>query len=132
MGIFCQFKLPLHTDNRFTLIPFELKDQVLFEVRRVYAIVDAQAPTGAHCHKTEEEYFICFQGSVTAEIDDGTGKRDVVLGQGDGIYVGTYVWHHFKNFARNTVLVALSSTNYNATRTDYIINYNEFKQLNDH
>ena len=129
MDKFRQFKLPLHADQRFTLIPFEFKDQIQFDVKRVYAIVDVQAPTGEHCHKTEEEYFICFQGQVTAEIDDGTGKRDIILNQGDAIYVGTYVWHHFKDFAPHTVLVALSSTNYDPTRSDYITDYEEFNRV---
>lgn len=127
MEKFKQFTLPIHTDDRISLIPFELKDQIDFEVKRVYAIVDGKKPTGSHCHKVEAECFICFQGSCVAEVDDGSGLRDVALAQGDAIYVAPYVWHHFKSFTPGTVVVALSSTNYSATREDYIESYDEFR-----
>lgn len=129
MREFRQFKLPTHTDDRFSLTPLELKDHVPFTVVRVYAITDAHKPTGSHCHKVEQECFVCFSGSCVAEVDDGSGLRDVPMQAGDAIYVGTYVWHHFKDFAAHTVLVALSSTNFNPNREDYIQDYDEFKKI---
>jgi mannose-6-phosphate isomerase-like protein (cupin superfamily) len=127
MGVFKKFKLPTHTDDRFSLTPLEVKEYLDFEIKRVYAITQAVKSTGSHCHKVEQESFICFVGSVTAEIDDGSGLQDVKMEAGDAIYVGTYVWHHFKDFKPNTVLVALSSTNFNPSREDYINDYDEFR-----
>lgn len=129
MGVFKKFKLTTHTDDRFSLTPLEVGEHLDFEIKRVYAITKAVKPTGEHCHKIEQECFICFAGSVTAEIDDGSGLRDVKLEAGDAIYVGTYVWHHFKDFASSTVLVALSSTNFNINREDYINDYSQFQSL---
>ncbi|MBI5734144.1 MAG: FdtA/QdtA family cupin domain-containing protein [Candidatus Kerfeldbacteria bacterium] len=128
MGLFKIFTLPVHTDDRFSLIPLEVEGQIDFPIKRVYAITNALRPTGQHAHKIEQECFICFQGEVTAEIDDGSGRREVKLQPGDAIYVGTYVWHHFKDFSPGCVLVALSSTNYNPERFDYIVDYEEFKK----
>jgi mannose-6-phosphate isomerase-like protein (cupin superfamily) len=127
MGVFKKFKLPTHTDDRFSLTPLEVKEYLDFEIKRVYAITQAVKSTGSHCHKIEQECFVCFAGSVIAEIDDGLGLQDVKMEAGDAIYVGTYVWHHFKDFESGTVLVALSSTNFNPSREDYINNYEEFK-----
>lgn len=129
MGNFRQFKLPVHTDDRFTLVPAEAAKLLDFSVARVYAIVDGQKPSGAHCHREERECFFVARGSVVAVIDDGSGLRDVSLAQGDAIYVGAYVWHHFKSFAPGTVVVALSSTMYDPTRHDYITDYEQFKKL---
>jgi len=130
MGLFKQFKLPVHSDARFSLIPLEVTEQLLdFSIKRVYAIVKAKQPTGSHSHRQEKECFICYQGSLTAVIDaDGQGQREIEMTVGDAIYVGTYVWHHFKNFSPDSVLVALSSTNYDVTRQDYIKDYEEFKK----
>lgn len=122
------FTLPKHQDDRFTLIPLELKDQIDFEVKRVYALVDGQKPSGSHCHKIEQECFICFKGGVTAVVDDGSGLTDIKLTQGQGLVVPAYVWHHFKDFLPSSVIVALSSTNYSAERDDYINDYEEFKK----
>ena len=129
MGQFRKFKLETHTDDRFSLTPLEVKDHLDFEIKRVYALTQGKQPTGSHCHKQEQECFVCFQGGVTAEIDDGSGVRDMRLGVGDAIYVGTYVWHHFKDWESGTVVVALSSTNYDAGRQDYITDYKEFQTI---
>lgn len=122
------FQLPLHKDDRFTLIPIELKDYIDFEIKRVYAIVDGHKPSGSHCHKIEKECFVCFKGEVVAVVDDGSGLQEIKITSGQGIIVPPYVWHHFKDFLPETVVVALSSTNYSADRSDYINDYEEFKK----
>lgn len=129
MEKFYQFKIPVNVDDRFTLIPLEINREVPFEVKRVYAIIDGQKPSGSHCHKIEQEVFFCVRGGVVAHIDDGGGLRDVVLHPGEAMYVGAYVWHHFESWEPGTVLVAVSSTTYNSRREDYIIDYSEFKKL---
>lgn len=127
MGDFKVFNLPVHKDDRFALIPVEVTENVPFEVKRVYAIIDGAKPSGAHCHKVEEEVFFVARGLAVAMIDDGSGAKDVELSQGQAMYVGAYVWHHFKSWAPGTVVVALSSTVYNAERSDYITDYEAFK-----
>lgn len=129
MGEFKTFNLPVHTDDRFTLIPLELAELVPFEVKRVYAIVDGAKPSGAHCHKVEQEVFWVARGSTVMVIDDGSGLRDVPLAQGEAVYVGAYVWHHFKSWTSGTVVVALSSTPYDPVRQDYITDHEEFKRV---
>lgn len=129
MGIFRKFELTVNTDDRFSLIPLEGLNQIPFEVKRVYAIVDGKLPSGAHCHKMEEEVFFCVRGGAMARIDDGSGLQDVSLKPGDAIYVGSYVWHHFASWQPGTVVVAVSSTVYNAKRSDYIMDYDEFKKV---
>ncbi len=114
--------------NKFTMSPVELKDYIDFEVKRVYFITDPKSATGAHCHKVEEEFFILIKGTCTAVIDRGNGLEDIPMtGPTSGIYVPAYVWHHFKDFSADAVLLAISSTNYNPDRSDYIENYDDFK-----
>ncbi|KKT16952.1 MAG: hypothetical protein UW00_C0019G0010 [Parcubacteria group bacterium GW2011_GWB1_43_66] len=127
MGEFSTFKLPVNTDARFSLIPLEIIEHVPFEVKRVYAIVDGKLPSGSHCHKVEQEVFFCVRGGTVAQIDEGSGMKDVVLKPGDAMYVGTYIWHHFEIWDPGTVVVAVSSTPYNPKREDYITDYEEFK-----
>ncbi|HAO81514.1 MAG: hypothetical protein UV52_C0019G0002 [Parcubacteria group bacterium GW2011_GWD1_42_9] len=127
MEKFKTFKLPIHADERFTLIPLEVMEHAPFEVKRVYAIVDGKLPSGSHCHKVEQEVFFCVRGGTVAQIDEGSGMKDVVLKPGDAMYVGTYIWHHFETWQPGTVMVAVSSTPYNPKREDYITDYEEFK-----
>ena len=114
---------------KFVMSPVELKDYIDFNVKRVYFITKPKAPTGAHCHKVEEEFFILIQGTATAVIDKGQGLEEISLtAPTSGLYVPNYAWHHFKDFSPDAILLALSSTNYNPDRSDYIEDYEEFKK----
>ncbi|MFW5888603.1 MAG: sugar 3,4-ketoisomerase [Patescibacteria group bacterium] len=116
------------TDN-FVMNPVELKDYIDFDVKRIYYITEPKKDAGGHCHKQEKELFILVQGSCTAQIDRGKGLEDVFMKANDAIYVDAYVWHYFKNLSSNAILLALSSTNYNPSRSDYIEDYEEYKKV---
>ena len=107
----------------------ELKNFVDFEVKRVYYIYNCKQATGQHCHKEEKEFFVMQTGACTAIIDSGAGKEDVRLETGDAIYVGAYVWHWFKDFTDDAFVLAMSSTNYGEDRSDYVEDYEEYKQI---
>lgn len=123
------FELKKVDTPKFVMSPVELKDYIDFEVKRVYFITKPQAPTGAHCHKVEEEFFILVQGTCAAVVDRGNGFEEIPLvGPTGALHVPNFVWHHFKDFSPDAVLLALSSTNYNPDRSDYIEDYEEFKK----
>lgn len=127
---FQQFTLKKIDTSKFVMSPVELKDYFDFLVKRVYFITKPTAPTGAHCHKSEEEFFILVSGKCTAVIDRGNGLEDLPMEAPTGaMYVPAYVWHHFKDFSNDAVLLALSSTNYNPDRSDYIEDYEEFLKV---
>jgi len=115
---------------KMTMSPLELKDYIDFEVRRVYFITNIKKGIGQHCHHNEKELFVMIQGSCIATIDQGNGLEKIKMkGPEDAIYVGNYVWHQFDNFSEDAILLALSSTNYNPDRSDYIEDYNEYKKF---
>jgi hypothetical protein len=116
--------------NNFIISPVELRDHIDFEVKRIYFITDIKNATGAHCHKIEKEMFILQKGFCTAVIDRGNGIEEVPMSSPtSAIYVGNFVWHHFKDFSADAVLLALSSTNYSPDRSDYIDDYEEYKEV---
>lgn len=120
--------------GEYNLIPIELKDYINFDIKRIYYINEVNSEnshTGAHCHKVEEELFILLNGSATAVIDQGQGLEDIELKTNDAIYVGAYIWHHFKEISEGTILLALSSTNYSPDRSDYIEDYDEYLKIRD-
>ncbi len=112
---------------KFVMSPIELQDYIDFDVKRVYFITEPKASTGKHCHLTEEEFFVMAKGTSVLEVDAGEGLRTYPLtAPQSAAYVPALVWHHFKDFSPDAVLVALSSTNYNPDRSDYIEDYEEF------
>lgn len=127
---FKYFDLKKIDTSRFVMSPVELKDYIDFDVKRVYYITKPVNSTGAHCHKVEKEFFIMIQGKATAVIDKGNGLEEIIMqGPTSAIYVANWVWHGFKDFSADAILLALSSTNYNADRSDYVEDYEEFKKL---
>ncbi len=126
---FKQFEIKKIDAPHFVMSPLELKDYIDFEVKRVYFITKPTGDTGQHCHLNEKELFLVQQGTCTAIIDRGNGKEEIALqGPTSAMYVGNYVWHGFKNLSADLVLMALSSTNYNPNREDYIEDYEKYKQ----
>lgn len=121
------YDLKTFTDDRGSLTPMEFKDYFDFEVKRAYTVFDNKTKRGGHCHKVEEEFFFMASGTCLARLHDGVEWIEIEMKPNDtGIYVGKAVWHEFDNFSDDGVLVALSSTNYNADRSDYIEDFDEF------
>jgi mannose-6-phosphate isomerase-like protein (cupin superfamily) len=126
---FKKFEIKKIQAPNFLMSPLELKDYIDFEVKRIYFITKPTGDTGQHCHLKEQELFVVQAGSCTAVIDQGNGLEEIKLtAPSDAIYVGNYVWHGFKDLSEDLVLLALSSTNYNSNREDYIEDYDRYKQ----
>jgi len=128
--IFQSFQLKSIPTDRFVMSPVELKEYIDFEVKRVYFVTEPKKETGSHCHKIEHEFFIMIKGTCTAMIDQGRGIEEIKMtGPTSAIYVPPYVWHSFKDFSPDAILLALTSTNYNPDRSDYIEDYIVFCSL---
>lgn len=126
---FKQFDLRIIQSPKSLLIPIELKDYIDFEVKRVYFVTNFITGVGFHCHKIEKELFVMQQGSCIAGIDRGNGiEKFEMKGPNSAIYTGNYVWHQFENLSDDAILLALSSTNHNPDRSDYIENYDEYRE----
>lgn len=116
----------------YSLTPIELVEILPFAPKRVYYLTsfESGAATGQHCHKVEEEFFIQVRGMSTAVIDRGQGGEEVRLtGPSEAIYVPNLVWHGFRDVSYDAVILALSSTHYDPSRSDYVEDYEEFKRI---
>ena len=115
----------------FLMTPMELKDYIDFPVKRIYAITNIVGNTGNHAHRAaEDEMFVMIQGSCTIGVDDGHGLEEIRLSAPQSaIVVPHMVWHGFKNLSHDAIILAVTSTNYDATRADYIEDYEEFRAL---
>lgn len=115
----------------FLMTPLELKEYIGFEVKRVYFISNPIGNTGNHAHRQDEdEIFIQMQGKSTICVDDGSGMEEIDLtGPKSAIVVPHMVWHGFKDLSPDCIILALTSTNYDPSRSDYCEDYEEFKKL---
>ena len=130
--VFQKYTLKNIPTDRFLMTPLELYEYVDFDVKRIYFLSGTKKETGEHCHKEEKELFVMIQGSCTAIIDKGNGKEEISLeGPKEAIYVPNYIWHGFRNFSHDAILLAVSSTNYESDRSDYIEDYDEYLKIRD-
>lgn len=115
----------------FLMTPLELKDYINFAVKRVYFISSPTGNTGNHAHRAEEdEFFIQLQGQSIICVDDGNGIENIRLeGPKNAILVPHLVWHGFKDLSSDCIILALTSTNYDPSRSDYCEDYEEFQKL---
>lgn len=120
--------------KNYYLTPIELKDFIDFEVKRIYylnQVNDDGVFTGAHCHHNEKELFIVINGSATLVLDRGQGLEEITLNANQSVFIDSYIWHHFKDISKDTIILALSSTNYSPDRSDYIESYEDYLKIRD-
>lgn len=122
--------LKTFTDERGSLTPVELRDFVDWPVARVYYLTDVTGSRGGHCVKGEKKIYICQKGVAKCRFHDGgvggkSGWQEFELkGPSDGVLMEGDYYREFHEFAPGTVLLAVSSVNYDPK--DYIYDLNEF------
>jgi uncharacterized cupin superfamily protein len=127
---FSQFSLKVVEDVKATYTFAAFKNYIDFDVKKIYYVQKYKQSSSQHCHKAEKIVFSMVQGHSTAVIDRGYGKEDISLNSpGGAIYVGTYVWHGFKNFSPDAIMLAISSADDPEDRTDYIEDYDEYRKV---
>jgi hypothetical protein len=101
-----------------------------FIPRRLFAlqnIPDGEV-RGIHAHRRCEQFLICLRGSVTALIDDGEHRRELVLDDpATGLYMPALTWGTQHRYSADALLLVLASDPYDAD--DYIHGYEEFVAL---
>lgn len=119
---------PTITDPRGSLSVCE-RENMPFPIKRTFWIYDTpgNSTRGGHAHKESWQLHLCFNGSVTINLDDGRNKQTIVLSDPKvGLVIGPMVWHPFV-IEEGALLQVFSSNLYNAD--DYIHSYEDFVKL---
>lgn len=121
--------LPKIEDPRGNLSFIEQMNHIPFAIKRVYWIYDVPGgcDRGGHAYKQSKEFIVALSGSFDVVLNDGKHKQTVSLNRAfHGLYVPNGLWRTMTNFATNSLVLVLSSTDYD--ENDYIMNYEEFKR----
>lgn len=122
------FRLPKVEDNRGNLSYLENREQIPFNLERVYWIYDVPGgqKRGSHAFRQQEEIIIALSGSFDVVLDDGKEKRKHQLNRSyNALYVPRMMWRSLENFSTNSLCLVLASEPF--SEDDYIRNYREFK-----
>ena len=124
------FDLPKVSDPRGNLSFVESEGHVPFKVKRAYWIYDV--PGGmhrdGHAFRKQHEVLIALSGSFDVVLNDGSGEvRHHMARSYYALYVPPMTWRKIDNFSTNSVVLVLSSENYDPQ--DYIEDFDEFLHL---
>lgn len=118
------------TGDNGSLIVGEAPTSLPFVASRIFTLLDIPAGEirGTHAHRECEQFLICMRGSVTAIVDDGRTRSEVVLDRPSlGLYMPALTWGTQYEYSADAVLVVLASHPYDAD--DYIHDFDEFTAL---
>lgn len=115
-------------DDRGHLVIVEGKQDIPFEIKRIFYIYGSEANVvrGQHANLDTQFVLINVAGSSKVRVDDGKGNEAVfTLGRPHtGIYIPNLIWKDMYDFSEDSVLLVLASEHYNAD--EYIRDYDEF------
>lgn len=114
-------ELPQFTDPRGAIVVAQHGQGLPFVVRRarwIHSVVQG-ATRGGHAHRATEQLFVAVAGRASALVYDGETQRQLPLERPDvALYVSPMVWVELHDFTPGTVVLLLSSTEYD--EGDYI------------
>lgn len=121
-------QLPKILDDRGNLSFFENKNQVPFDIQRVYWIYDVPGGEfrGGHAYQDLQEVIIALSGSFDVVLNDGKNEQKFSLNRSyTALYVPKMIWRHLENFSTNSL--ALIVTDKLFEEAQYIRDFQEFK-----
>ncbi|MDX9919499.1 MAG: FdtA/QdtA family cupin domain-containing protein [Paludibacter sp.] len=121
--------LPKILDKRGNLSFIEAKKHIPFMIQRSYWIYDVPGGEvrGGHAYRENKEFIVALSGSFDVVLHDGLKEQVFHLNRSYyGLYVPQMMWRRMENFSTNSLALVLSSTNYE--QTDYIRDFEQFKQ----
>lgn len=117
----------VHGDNRGRLIAVESGKDIPFIIKRMFYIYGTEENVirGCHANKKSSFLFICMNGSVKIDIDDGENKDSILLKEkNEALYLPPMTWKEMYDFSDDAVLLVLSDEFYDSY--EYIRDYDEF------
>lgn len=121
-------QLPKILDDRGNLSFFENKNQIPFDIQRVYWIYDVPGGElrGGHAYIDLQEVIIALSGSFDVVLNDGVEEQKFSLNRSyTALYVPKMIWRHLENFSTNSL--ALIVTDKVFEEAQYIRDFQKFK-----
>ena len=118
-------------DERGYLVIVEGKEDIPFDIKRVFYIYgsDKDVVRGQHANRESEFVLINVAGTSKVKVKDGKGNEAVYsLNRPHmGIYLPKMIWKDMYDFSEDSVLLCLASTHYDAN--EYIRDYDDFVKI---
>lgn len=127
------YRLSVNSESRGELISMDYANynNVPFEPRRMFVVknVPEGMNRGGHAHYSGRQLLVCLKGKIKVYLNDGVSDTDEVhlLSENDTLYIPNLIWDRYIFKTKETVLMVLSSTEYD--RSDYIDDFGKFQEI---
>jgi hypothetical protein len=114
-------------DHRGQLVAIEGRDNVPFDIKRVFYIYGTQKNVlrGDHSHYNTKQYLIAVNGSCKVTLDNGKAIQTFDLDEPNkGLFQDSLIWGTMHDFSPDCVLMVLANEYYD--ESDYINDYQAF------
>ena len=114
-------------DERGSLIAFEEKKDIPFDIKRVFCIYGTQEniSRGNHSHYKTKQLLVSVSGKCKVTLDNGEKKRTYSLDHPNiGLFQDALIWGVMHDFSQDCVLMVFADTYYD--EGDYIRDYDQF------
>lgn len=121
-----------HSDRKGNITVIENRQDLPFEVNRIYYLYDVPGgeSRGAHAHKELYQLIVAVSGSFDVILDDGNIKKTISLNRPyQGALITPGIWRDLNNFSSGAICLVLASHQYDAE--DYIRDYDEFLKFRE-
>ena len=123
---FMKMEFVNHWDDRGLLFSIESKQDIPFEIQRVFFIsnVPKGKTRGNHVYK-HNECVICIAGNCRIAVTDGKDKREYTLSAPHGsVIIPAGTWRSLYDFSADCILAVLSDAHFEIT--DYTFDRSQF------
>jgi hypothetical protein len=119
--------LPKIHNRAGNITPVHGKDDVPFEIKRIYYLYDMPGgeSRGGHAHKNLQQLIVAASGSFEVVLNDGKESRRFVLNHPYyGLLIVPGIWRELVNFSSGSICLVLASEKY--VEEDYLRNYQDY------
>lgn len=114
-----------HENGNLTVV--EGGKELPFDIKRIFYIYDVPGgiERGGHSHKECASLLVAVSGSFSVTVTDGVDTMTYTINRSNvGLYVAPGIWNTLNNFSSGSVVLAISSHEYDPE--DYVCDFNEF------
>ena len=125
-----KFKLKIFKNKTGSLIPFSLKKNIPFNVKRIFLINGKyKAERADHAHHKCSQYLVVIRGSVLVNFENKKGryKKKLSFNNKEGLLLKPKTWCKIKFINRNSTLIVFCDREYEYF--DYIERYQDFLKI---